>query len=400
MKRMELISKTHKAADRFTPTAASERASQRSKQQGPRRLSSDDTKEPPFNPSFFAGNNMTSDYNLKSPCPKNEARSLIKTPPSPISLVPSEATDYPSRSSLNDATEPQESQSALQAQQKSHLEDRTTMVAKARESSVKSISTHSEANVTTLPEDLHLARLLNLCYTAKFEYLRTPEDELVSKKKKVKFLRDTAENTLQYIDEMRIEIDIETLQDIRKMRNEASSCAISLNHGRKRKFDNSKSGEISDAPIGPRANKRTERQHYSPHRSSTHHGLHQRTSRPSRCRTEFASPRPNRTVHLAGEEAEGLLRILVKVARSFETAEENLIETVKDRTVDAATGNHVKTVKENPIDAIKAHSIKTAKNKPLDLEEAKQINTTDQHKTNPKKDPYHVPSVPHIIEKI
>ncbi|KAL2444151.1 hypothetical protein ABEF95_015250 [Exophiala dermatitidis] len=99
--------------------------------------------------------------------------------------------------------------------------------------------------------DSKLERLWDLYSSAKQEFLNLsnnncPPDNLIPA---AKFLRDTAENTLQYVEDKYI--DTERKDDLEVTFNMAKVTVVSLTGGKKRKFDYVSKEETKNAPRGP-----------------------------------------------------------------------------------------------------------------------------------------------------
>ncbi|KAL2406462.1 hypothetical protein ABEF93_006652 [Exophiala dermatitidis] len=99
--------------------------------------------------------------------------------------------------------------------------------------------------------DGKLERLWDLYSSAKQEFVNLsnnncPPDNLIPA---AKFLRDTAENTLQYVEGKYI--DTGRMDDLEATFNMAKVTVVSLTGGKKRKFDHVSKEETKDAPRGP-----------------------------------------------------------------------------------------------------------------------------------------------------
>lgn len=94
-----------------------------------------------------------------------------------------------------------------------------------------------------------VARLLQVYERAKADYFAVSGVEGHETIEAAKFLRDTAENTLQYLSDK--VIDPNALTELQSTFNMAKATVVSLSGGKKRKFDTVEMDSLRSAPRGP-----------------------------------------------------------------------------------------------------------------------------------------------------
>ena len=189
-------------------------------------------------------------------------------------MVPFDPASYPS--SLLNAQVPEDRYLDSPVRDRKSVAN-LSLVSQNSLSSWKGTMTSPLDNHTTAssPRDAKFGRLFSMFEKAKQEYIEVPKGELVGKRVKAKFLRDTSENLLLHIRDMQEEVAPGLLDDIRKMKDNAASCAVSLTFGRKRAFDKAEDAQLARAPKGPRGRKRNDKNrpsaldHAKPRRDST-----------------------------------------------------------------------------------------------------------------------------------
>ena len=94
-----------------------------------------------------------------------------------------------------------------------------------------------------------LAGLWSVYEQAKADYLAVAEKHNYSTAKAARFLRDTAENTLMYLENKNT--DPIMMAELEATYQMAKSMAVSLTGGKKRKFDDSDMDRVRGTPRGP-----------------------------------------------------------------------------------------------------------------------------------------------------
>jgi len=94
-----------------------------------------------------------------------------------------------------------------------------------------------------------LARLWSVYDTARADYLAVSMQEDDETVKAAKFLRDTAENTIQYLQNRNV--DPIMMTELEATYNMAKAKVVALSGGKKRKFDEVEMDRVTGTPRGP-----------------------------------------------------------------------------------------------------------------------------------------------------
>ena len=130
----------------------------------------------------------------------------------------------------------------------------------ARSASIKTEQDYPESILSAYDHDMEpkLKRLWSVYETARSDYVAVKDDHHHTRLTSAKFLRDTAENTLEYLKGK--DVDPLMLTELEGTFRMAKSIVVDLSGGKKRKFDRT---EVSDArEARPRPSSAPIRTHY------------------------------------------------------------------------------------------------------------------------------------------